>query len=88
MNLVDYYNYFVNLVKNATNFETKIRIKKVNNINFPRYIIDIIHSKNDARKNYIKFKTEYHKEIYQGLCKAARKEIDNFKKSKFEKSVK
>jgi hypothetical protein len=78
-------DFISNQIKKASDSATLVVVK--NNINLPKYILDLIFAKNKTRKNFNKSGFEKDKQNPNRLTKI-QDEINAFKKDKFEKFTK
>lgn len=74
----------VQKIHNASKEATLTVTKKVNNINLPKYILDLIDAKNQNRKIWNKYGSDEDRQRYNKLTKIVDKEIKSFKNKKFE----
>lgn len=76
---------FQEILDSSLKEATTVKIKKVNNINLPNYIMDLIRSKSTERKLYNKTKSQERKTKYNLLSKIVKDEIRAYKKYLFDK---
>lgn len=79
------YSVFEKIIEHAKQSATKTFSKKVDNINLPKHILDLIKHKKTARKTHNKSQSQTSKTILNKLTKQVQDEIKNFKIIKFEK---
>jgi len=77
---------FENTVAVAKKQASTTKIKKVDNINLPKYILTLISIKKHRRQLANQFPSRLNKSSYNQICNVIREEIAAFKQSKLEKT--
>lgn len=72
------------IIEHARQESTKTIIKKIDNMNLPKYILELINHKTKARKIFNQSQSQDTKSMLNKLTKQVQVEISNFKQAKLE----